>query len=212
MTTIQSDVKCEIVVPVELREHVEQFTKAYADTLVFEPFLSWGKVVMEQGSSSHAQAFVVRFLLQALYGKLPTTFDELKAIRETNRWENWMVTAHGSYVLGSDMSLSSTTLSVHRADGWEDVYDDVFNKGAARQPTDPLWPQPDGQATYNRMSFSRAYVDKMAADYPEVASRLADLIAAGAHVSDYEILVDVRNKQQRIAAYALTSAIDPATP
>lgn len=137
MTTIQSDVKCEIVVPVELREHVEQFTKAYADTLVFKPFLSWGKVVMEQGSSSHAQAFVVRFLLQALYGKLPTTFDELKAIRETNRWENWMVTAHGSYVLGSDMSLSSTTLSVHRADGWEDVYDDVFNKGAARQPTDP---------------------------------------------------------------------------
>lgn len=52
----------------------------------------------------------------------------------------------------------------------------------------------------------------MAAAYPEVASRLADLIATGAHVSDYEILVDVRNKQQRIAAYALTSAIDPTTP
>lgn len=203
---IAFDIKLPHAIDKLLREAFDTYSKQ----LLIAPALLDGKVVVEYSQLPMAGAtHIIRKLVTADFDRknnVRRVAEEMAAAyrggqqdaTDPGYWESWMGVLAGA-ATASGFEVLQLQVYVHREGGWMMVYNGGHPTDAPmHEPNDP-WPEPAGEAPANKgiINTSAAFALHDTPGFEHLATLLREMIAAGAaHIND-EVIIDMRNEEQR---------------
>lgn len=201
----------KVQLPNEVSLRIDRLIKEYSATLLVQPKIFKGKVVIEHndipvGGATH----VVRVLVTADFEpKQPPSFDSIDAMLgggaapQPGYWESWQATMTGAMV-DTGFEVQNMELYVHREGGWARVHSSDNAPSSVRASQDgDVWPEPNGEPPANKGIVNLKGIDLR--QVPKLDQLVHQMLTAGATQVHDEVIVDMRDKAQRAAFWAFNA-------